>query len=59
MRYNRMEYEANIFVSQIALPDYEFLDYCERGYDMQQISRAMNSDINPIGLKADTLLISQ
>lgn len=56
MRENRMEYEANIFVAQIALPDDEFLDYCERGYDMQQIARAMNSVINLVGLKADTLI---
>lgn len=56
MRENRMEYEANIFVAQVALPDDEFLDYCERGYDMQQIARAMNSVINLVGLKADTLI---
>lgn len=56
MRENRLEYEANIFVAQIALPDDEFLDYCERGYDMQQIARAMHSVINLVGLKADTLI---
>lgn len=56
MRENRLEYEANIFVAQVALPDDEFLDYCERGYDMQQIARAMHSVINLVGLKADTLI---
>jgi len=52
----RMEYEANIFASQIALPDDEFLEYCERGYDTQQIAKAMQSDINLVALKADTLI---
>lgn len=56
MRDNRMEYEANVFASQLALDDDEFLEYCERGYDVQQIARAMNSDINLVALKADTLI---
>lgn len=30
----RMEYEANIFVAQISLPDDEILDYIEHGYDV-------------------------
>ena len=40
-----MEYEANIFASQISLPDDEILEYIESGYDIQQIARAMHSDI--------------
>lgn len=56
MRNNRMEYEANIFASQLGLDDDEFLKYCEYGYDVQQIAAAMNSDINLIALKADTLI---
>ena len=55
MRDIRMEYEANVFASQIALDDNEFLDYCERGYDIHQIALAMNSDINLVALKTDTL----
>lgn len=57
MRDNRMEYEANIFVAQISLPDDEILDYIERGYDVQQIARAMYSDINLVALKADALIL--
>ena len=53
---NRMEYEANIFASQLALDEDEFIDYCKRGYDVQQIARAMNSDINLVALKVDTLI---
>lgn len=57
MRDNRMEYEANIFVAQISLPDDEILEYIDRGYDIQQIARAMNSDINLVALKADALIM--
>ena len=56
MRENRMEYEANIFASQASLPDDAILEYIENGYDIQQIARAMNSDINLIALKVDTLI---
>lgn len=56
MADNRMEYEANIFASQLELDDAEFLEYCERGYDVQQIAAAMHSDINLIALKADTMI---
>ena len=56
MRENRMEYEANIFASQASLPDDTILEYIENGYDIQQIARAMCSDINLIALKVDTLI---
>ena len=56
MQNNRMEYEANVFASQLELDDDEFLEYVERGYDVQQIARAMHSDINLIALKADTMI---
>lgn len=52
----RMEYEANIFASQVALDDDEFLELCEKGYDMQQIARALHSDINLVAMKTDTLI---
>ena len=51
-----MEYEANIFASQVALDDDEFLELCEKGYDIQQIARALHSDINLVALKSDTLI---
>jgi hypothetical protein len=46
MRENRMEYEANIFASQASLPGDTILEYIENDYDIQQIARAMSSDIN-------------
>lgn len=56
MRDSRMEYEANVFASQIALPDDDFLELAGRGYDTQQIAQALHSDINLVALKADTLI---
>ena len=52
-----MEYEANIFAAQISLPDDEILELIERGYDVQQIAKAMTSDINLVALKADDLIM--
>ena len=57
MADKRMEYEANVFAAQLELDDDEFLEYSRRGYDIQQIASAMNSDINLIALKADTLIL--
>lgn len=56
VRDSRMEYEANIFATQIALPDDDFLELAEQGYDVQQIVSAMQSDVNLVALKADTLI---
>ena len=47
-----MEYEANMFAAQVALPDEEILEYIYGGYDVGQIARAMCSDINLVALKA-------
>lgn len=57
MRESRMEYEANIFTAQVSLDDDEILEYIARGYDVQQIARAMYSDINLVALKADALML--
>lgn len=56
MRENRMEFEANIFASQATLEDDATLEYIQYGYDIQQIARAMRSDINLVALKIDTLI---
>lgn len=58
MRNNRMEYEANLFASQVSLPDDAFLELVERGFSAHQIVQTLNSDINLVALKAD-ILISQ
>lgn len=56
IRDSRMEYEANVFATQISIPDDDFLELAERGYDVQQIARTLNSDINLVALKTDTLI---
>lgn len=56
MGKDRLEYEANIFAAQILLPDDEVLDYIKLGYDISQIASEMNSDINLVALKIDTLI---
>ena len=55
MRDQRMEYEANMFAAQIALPDEEILEYIYGGYDVGQIARAMCSGINLVALKVSEL----
>ena len=56
MRDKRMEYEANMFAAEIALPDEDVLECISLGYDVRQIARELNSDINLVALKADTLI---
>ena len=56
MRGNVMEYEANLFAAQIALPDEEILDYIRSGYDAAQIAALMQSDINLVALKVSELI---
>ena len=56
MALNRMEYEANIFAAQLILPDDEVMDYVYQGYDVSQIARAMNSDINLVALKVSSYI---
>lgn len=46
--------KQTFFASQVALPDDDFLELAERGYDTQRIARTLNSDINLVALKADT-----
>ena len=54
MRDCRMEYGANVFASQIALPDDDFLELAERGYDTQQIARAFELGYKPCGSQKPT-----
>lgn len=56
MRENRMEYEANVFASQVSLDDEEILEYIHYGYDIQRIASAMHTDANLVALKTDALI---
>lgn len=56
MRQGRLEYEANIFASQLSLPDEEVLRCIDLGYDIRATAAALMSDINLVALKIDTLI---
>ena len=51
MKNNRMEYEANSFAAEVALPDEEILEYIYEGCDIGVIAKSMYSDINLVALK--------
>ena len=43
MALDRMEYEANIFATQISITDDDILDLIYQGYDSHQIAAILNS----------------
>jgi Zn-dependent peptidase ImmA (M78 family) len=52
----RPEYEANLVAAAILLPDEEVLRYVyEDGYSVEQIARAMATDVNLVAIKAAAL----
>jgi Zn-dependent peptidase ImmA (M78 family) len=58
MIYNmkkRPEYEANVFASEVLLPDTDIIELANAGYDIEQISTEMDSDVNLVALKLATL----
>ncbi|MDR3210063.1 MAG: ImmA/IrrE family metallo-endopeptidase [Oscillospiraceae bacterium] len=58
MIYNmnaRPEYEANIFASELLLPDDEILQLTDEGLDIAQIAQVLCSDVNLVALKLATL----
>jgi len=52
---SRPEYEANLFASEILLPDDIILNLARDGYDIEQISKALCTDINLIALKVSSM----
>ena len=55
MECQHMEYEANLFAAQIALPDDETADLIQQGYNLAQVAAALHSDINLVALKVGEL----
>ena len=49
------EYEANAFAAHLLIDTDECLDYARNGYDVVQIARAMNSEINLMLIKLQEL----
>ena len=52
---SRAEYEANLFASEILLPDDIILNLARDGYDIEQISKELCTDINLIALKVSSM----
>lgn len=52
---SKPEYEANLFASEILLPDERVIELIDRNYDIDQIARTMYTDINLIALKLKSL----
>lgn len=55
MRDVRMEYEANLFAAEVALPDDDLWAYVLQGYDAKQIAALMGTDANFVGMKVDLM----
>lgn len=53
---SRMEYEANLFTACVLLDEEEFIELCRQGLDSEQIAAAMDSDVNLVALRSDTLI---
>lgn len=53
---NRMEYEANAFASHILIDTDECLGYAREGYDVVQIAKMMNTEINLMLIKLQELI---
>ncbi len=52
---SRPEYEANLFASEILLPDDIILNLARDDYDIEQISKELCTDINLIALKVSSM----
>ena len=50
-----MEYEANLFASQVMLPDEDVVKFIFQGYTAGEIAESMNSDINLVAMKVADL----
>jgi Zn-dependent peptidase ImmA (M78 family) len=53
---SRWEYEANLFASEVALPDDDVLELIDMDYTIQQIASELRSDFNLVAIKIDTLI---
>lgn len=49
------QFEANVFAAQISLPDDDTLEMIYQGYDVGQIAKALQSDINLVTIKVSEL----
>jgi Zn-dependent peptidase ImmA (M78 family) len=52
---SRPEYEANLFASEILLPDNEIFTLAKEGYDIQQIASMLYTDVNLVAIKVASM----
>ena len=52
---SRPEYEANLFASEILLPDDKILTLAHDGYDIEQIAKVLSTDINLVAIKISSM----
>jgi Zn-dependent peptidase ImmA (M78 family) len=52
---SRPEYEANLFASEILLPDNEIFTFAKEGYDIQQIAGMLYTDVNLVAIKVASM----
>lgn len=52
---SRPEYEANMYAADLLLDDEEIMELAKYGYDMQQVAGILNTDINLIDLKMESM----
>ena len=49
------EYEANLFASEILLPDEKIFTFAREGYDVEQIAKKLCTDVNLVAIKVASM----
>ncbi len=52
---SRPEYEANLFAAELLLDDSEMLSLAREGYDIEEISKTLETDINLAAIKVSAM----
>ena len=52
---SRPEYEANLFASEILLPDEKIFTLAHEGYDVEQIAKELCTDVNLVAIKVASM----
>lgn len=52
---SRPEYEANLFAAELLLTDAEVLTLAKEGFDIEQMSKILNTDINLAAIKLSAM----
>ena len=52
---SRPEYEANLFASEILLPDEKIFTLAREGYDVEQIAKELCTDVNLVAIKVASM----